>query len=268
MKSKASSEAIPRRYMWWIIGLTITALSVTVSTVVSIIVGLNEVRYLVLPLTLRGTVIAAWFVGALLVVASGLAIRARARNTLELLVNIVFALSALSMVMTLVAGIDLTRVFTSPATLMESLGDAFAKIISNMKLTPEGMRGVGGETVIGAITRVGTSLAVMQLIGFLPFPYNVIVFFMYYKFFTAMLFCLLPFAAGTAALFVAYSARVELQRNGDVKRLLSADESSSEDEPLINTHIRGQVDRRLGRSASRAAAVSRTASRETLYQAV
>ena len=269
MKTKPSSESLVRRYMMWVFGLTVLGMSITLCTIVSIIIGFNELRYLILPVALRGTVVASWIIGLILLAVCGISLRARTRQTLELLTTIVLGLSVLSLIMFLAAGIDLTRAFTSPTTLLEHLGDAFSKVLSSTRITPKGMQGVGGEAVIRSLTHVGMSIAVMQLIGFLPFPYNVIVFFVYYKFFTALLFCLIPTAAGIAAVLVAYSARLELQRHGDHNRLLTSDESSCDDsEPLIRTHNRTQTDRRHDRQVPRFTALPRNVSRETLYQAV
>lgn len=191
----------------WVILLTILAMSVTIGLVTSLIIGLGALSWLVAPLLLRGTVITAWFSGFILIAAVLAALSIKSSKTYRTLLTTLLVLSTVFAIATLVAGVDVSRVFASPTTLTGHLGDAFSKVISNSRLAPKGMRNPGGETIVSSITRLTASIAVMQLIGFLPFPYNLILFLMYYKFVTVLIVALIPLSFAVWSIFQVYSAR-------------------------------------------------------------
>lgn len=194
----------------WVIGLTLASISITVSIVVAIIIGFAGMQWLVIPFVLRGTVVAAWLFGLVFILTSVAAITVRSRKTYATLITVLLVIGFLFAIMTLVAGADLAKVFTSPVTLSENLGDAFSKALSNSSLAPKSMRGPGGESVINTVTRISASIAIMQLIGFLPFPYNMMLFFIYYKFVTVLIVCLIPLGFALWAVFQVYSARIDI----------------------------------------------------------
>lgn len=234
-----------RTSLLWVIGLTVAAMGPSFVTLISVLFGFNQYRMLVIPLILQGSVIACWFLGITVIATCLIAMGIKRLASLRIIMMAILFLTVISAIVVMAAGIELTKTFTSPVTMTEQLGDAFAKILSNSNITPKGLRGHSGETIIGGVTQLATSIAVVQLIGVLPFPLNVMLFFMYYKFLTALIFCLIPLAFGLWAVFVVYNVRGETQEahdsdksdgNSEDVRLLAAHQYDHE--PLVTVHRR------------------------------
>lgn len=222
-----------RASLLWAIGLTVLVMSPSVISLIAVLMAFNEYRLLILPFILQGSVIACWFVGLAVVVTCILAMGVKRNASLRILIVAILVLTVISVITSLVAGIELTKAFTSPVTLTEQLGVVFAKILGNSQLTPKGLRGLSGEAVIDSFTKLATSIAVLQLIGILPFPLNVMLFFMYYKFLTGLIFCMIPVASGAWAVYIIYDLRKDNQKTvGDPH----SREEISEDTRLLTAH--------------------------------
>jgi hypothetical protein len=219
--------------------LTTLSIAATLVAVMLISVSFGEIRFLILPLALRGTVISSWVSALMVIGASWGAIAVRNRQTLELIVTVVLVLSILSATIVLAAGIDVTRVFTSPVTLTEHLGEGFSKFITKGRYTPSGLKGNNGAPVVRAAVDVTTAIVTSTLISYLPYPYNVILFFMYYKFLTAIIFCIFTFGFAAWAVLYVYDYRKTLKAEHepiDGGREFSEDSHDSDEEPLVRHH--------------------------------
>lgn len=123
--------------------------------------------------------------------------------------------AVLLLVMAIVSGIDLTRIFTSPTRILGKIGGAFANIVGESKAVPQSMRAGSGKALLRTVGEITTNIAVGQLIGILPTPYNIILFFLYYKTVTAIVICLIPVLFSLWALSMAWALRRELVKHLD-----------------------------------------------------
>ncbi len=146
--------------------------------------------------------------------------------------------AVLLLVMAVISGVDLTKILTSPARILGKIGGAFAEMIGGSKAMPENMRAGGGKAVLRTIGDIATNIAVVQLIGILPTPYNIILFFLYYKTVTAIIICIVPVLLSLWALTMAWSLRKELmQQLEDEDRVpLMDDDRASDVEAGHNNH--------------------------------
>ncbi len=125
--------------------------------------------------------------------------------------------------------------------------------------------------MISGIANIVTSVAVMQLIGFLSFPYNVILFFIYYKFFTALILCVIPLGFSLAAVLLGIAFRRELIEDGNAEireYIEQTDSADSGADQLVREHKRTESDDRLRGYRQFERQPIRVNSRSTFYQAV
>ena len=209
-----------------------------------IVTSFNEIRWLALPLALRGSVVASWVSVAFLVGTSLMTLTIQTKRTLQIIITVSLVISVLATITIIVAGIDITRAFTSPITLTEHLGDGFAQIVTKGRYTPKSLKGSKTEPVVKTATEVGTAIVISTLISFLPYPYNVVLFFMYYKFLTALVFCIIPFGLSVWCALYVLDYFKELKDDGLTKNMTEDTTEYSEDsfdreaEPLVRHHRR------------------------------
>ena len=208
---KGSMVIAYRAKLTWTIALTAISTSISFLVLLGLILAASGLHWVVASLVLRGTIMSCWLLGLTMFGLGFFALNAKDENNRRNLVTALTVCAALFVIMTFAAGIDVTRILTSPTTILGKFGDMFAKILGNSRAAPKSVRGVYGETFLSTIGRVGTSIAVMQLITILPLPYNILLFFMYYRFMTGILFCLIPTIFAIWAFTQVYGLRSELQ---------------------------------------------------------
>lgn len=126
------------------------------------------------------------------------------------------AVGILFIILTIAGGVDYTRIITSPTRLLGRLGNKFTSLLSRSKMT-------GGGT-LNSLGRMAGNIAVIQMMGILPFPYNVLLFFVYYKFMTGILFCLIPTLLAIWSVTQIHACRKEVIRRENEYRTLEDNE--------------------------------------------
>jgi hypothetical protein len=148
-------------------------------------------------------------------------------------------------VMSIVSGVDLTRILTSPTRIIGKLGGGFAAMIGGSRAVPSSMRAGGGQAFLRSVGTIATNIAVVQLIGFLPMPYNLILFFLYYKAITGMIICVIPLLFSLWALTTAWGMRKGLLQHladADTRPLIHEGRSFDDDDQPVYSHGPGVHD--------------------------
>jgi hypothetical protein len=99
MELSTSMKKRLRGFTIWMVGLTVASISVTALTLVAIIIGFGPLKWMVIPLAIRGTVVAAWLTGLTVVATVVVAFRIKSRKSLAIIVNVICILSVLSCIM-------------------------------------------------------------------------------------------------------------------------------------------------------------------------
>ena len=120
-------------------------------------------------------------------------------------------------IMTIVGGMDLTNLFTSPVRLIEKLGTSFHGMVRRFTKSPNEAQ---KPSLTSSIGRFGANVAVVQLIQILPMPFNILLFFLYYKFATWIIVCLIPSLLAIWAFTQVYACRKELKNIDEIYRPL------------------------------------------------
>ena len=229
----------------WTIGLTIGSIAPSIITAIVVATSFAEVSWLILPLVLRGAVIASWVVALITIATAAAVLRVKNSMTLRIVLIVLLFVSIVSAIIVLAAGIDITRMFTSPVTLAGKFGEAGSRIFSHSRFAPKGIKSAEGESLLTSAVHLSSGIIVLQLIGYLPYPYNVILFFMYYKFLTAIAFCVIPFAVGIGACFVVYNLWNEtrgddapISDSTNERVSICSSNANEELEPLVVVHKR------------------------------
>ena len=214
-------------------GLSVAAMALSFIIIITLMIGASSLSWVIAGMVVRGSIIAYWMTGFILLCIGFFALGARDPDKRMNLTTAMLITAAFFVVLTIVAGVDLTRMLTSPTTFLGKLGDLVSHKLTNSRLTPHSVRGVEGKTLLGMVGKVGTSIVIMQLISVLPFPYNLLLFFVYYKFVTGMLFCGIPTALAIWAFTQIYSLRSQLKlkySKNESRETSSSEESSDDDE--------------------------------------
>ena len=127
----------------------------------------------------------------------------------------------------------MTKLFTSPVRLLGKLGNVFTRLISKSGLGPKAVQGMEGESLMNTIGRIGTSIVIVQLITHLPLPFNILLFFLYYKFVTGLIFCGIPTLLAIWAFSQVYACKKEINRRENEYRAL---DDSDSDSSIVSVH--------------------------------
>jgi hypothetical protein len=215
------------------------SISFTIGLLVSVTIGAAGFANFVIPFILRGSVIAAWGMGLVIIIAGFGANAVRKRATVKIISTFMAVSCLIQVFLILASGIDVTRTVFSPASFVGQFADILTHALTNSKHTPTALRGASSELMVKMLTRVGGSIAAVQAIGFLPFPYNMILFFIHYRFVTVLVVCIIPTIFAIWASYRAYSSRfpskkatVHSSSDSSVRDLNESSDSESERRPL------------------------------------
>ena len=124
-----------------------------------------------------------------------------------LVVGILFVIASIA------GGAEITRAFTSPSTFLGRLGDRFIHL-----LNPRKNRGVEDEALAGSIARFAGGIAVTAVMSQLQFPWNMLLFFAYYKFMTAIVFTVVPVSLALWGTYKTWTARKGFKKSLDQEK--------------------------------------------------
>lgn len=209
----------------WVAFMTLISISITITILIGIIIGATGFANLIIPFILRGCIVGAWGLGLIIIIIGIAAGNVKRRETVKFISTVLTVLCMIQVIMILVAGIDVTKTVFSPATLVGKVGDLMSHGLANSKHMPASLRGGQGELLTKMIGRVGASIIAVQMIGILPFPYNVILFFIYYRFLTVLVVCVIPVLFASLA---AYKANASRSKPRKAPPKTSSDESVRE----------------------------------------
>lgn len=220
-------------------GLVCASMSISAVVIIGLILASSGLHWIFASFLVRGSILATWFLGAVMFTLGFLALGAQDTQTRWNLITGMAIIGFCFVISSVVSGIDISKMVTSPATLLGRMGDGIADLLTRRERHPDSVRGTKMRHTLGIAGRVGTSIAIIQLIGILPFPYNVLLFFVYYKFATYMLFCFIPTVLAVWAFSQVYSVRRELGIIEEQKALHRSErdiiEESSSDEEVEAT---------------------------------
>lgn len=219
--------------------LTLVSISFTFAILVGILVVANGFANFIVPFILRGTVLGAWGLGIIIVIVGIAAGSVKKRTNVKMVSSLIIILCMVQIIMVLVAGIDVSKTFFSPVTFAGKIGEFMTHAVFKSKHLPASLRGGQSELIASMIGKVGASIITVELIGILPFPYNVILFFVYYRFVTVMVVCILPVLFASLACYKAYETRLKPKNlnppsssDDSIREFIESSDSESERNPL------------------------------------
>jgi hypothetical protein len=232
MQSKSALET----NLKWIFGIYLFPVTITLTILMLIVFSAEAIRSIVAAFVFRGSVVIFWVIGVVAMILAFFTKRTKSyvvvcilqlsvrNSTKSNLINALLVFGVLYFIAAVISGSEITQFITSPRMLLGRFGDRIIHL-----LNPRKDRGAQDEAVAGSFARFAGGIAISTLISQLDFPWNMLIFFVYYKFMTAIIFAVIPACFGLWAIYLTWLTRKEFRTKMETQAATEEYPSSDSD---------------------------------------